>query len=195
MRAPARLLRIAGVLICWLPQLVAAQAVAPSELMRLLASAESSRATFVETRHSVLLKAPLVLHGTLAYRRPDRLEKHVLQPHDERLVLEGDRLTIDNRTRARKLTTSVAGSPAIAAMAEGIRATRAGDLAALERHFEIKVDGRREAWSMSLRPTSEQVSGYVSAIVVTGAGSRITRFEVQETSGDRVVTEIREEIR
>src|SRR4029453_10340205 len=66
-----------------------------TELMQMLGSVESASAKFVETRHSALLKSPLVLQGTLAYRRPDRLEKHVLSPYDERITVEGSRLSLE----------------------------------------------------------------------------------------------------
>ena len=172
-----------------------ALALEPAELMRQLAAVESSQATFVETRHSALLKEPLVLRGTLAWRRPAWLEKHVLQPYDELVTLDGDTLTIDNRTRGRKLRTSVSGSPAVAALVEGIRAARAGDLATLEQHFAVRVEGGAARWSMSLKPTDEELARPVAAIVGSGAAGRIERVEVEETGGGRAVMEIREESR
>jgi len=175
-------------------QPAAAQELATAELMRRLAAVESSRATFVETRHSALLKEPLVLRGTLTYRRPASLEKRVEQPYEERVAIDGDVLLVENR-RGRKLKTSVSGSPGIAALVAGIRATRAGDLAALERHFEVKVTGRAERWSMALKPFDNEVVHHVAAIVVSGAAGRITRVEVQEAGGDRSVMDISEEVK
>ena len=169
-----------------------AQELAAGELMRRLAAVESSRATFVETRHSALLKEPLLLRGTLTYRRPASLEKRVEQPYQERVAIDGDVLLIESR-RGRKLKTSVSGSPGIAALVEGIRATRAGDLAALERHYEVGVAGRAERWSMTLKPVDAEVARYVASIVVSGSAGRIARFEVQEAGGDRSVMDIREE--
>jgi outer membrane lipoprotein-sorting protein len=194
MRAPRS--RLYAVLLCGLlPGSVAAQELAADELMRALAAAESSSATFVETKYSALLKTPYVTRGTLAYRRGVSLEKHVLSPYDERIVVQGDRVTIDNRSRGRKQSASTSSSPVLAALVEGIRATRSGDLAALERHFEVKVGGRREQWSMQLKPTGDETAKYVSSVVVSGAGGRITRVDVEEASGDRAVMEIREELK
>jgi outer membrane lipoprotein-sorting protein len=170
----------------------AAQDLAAGDLMRQLAAVESSRATFVETRHSALLKEPLVLRGTLTYRRPASLEKRVEQPYEERVAIDGDVLIVESR-RGRKLKTSVSGSPGIAALVEGIRATRAGDLAALERHFAVSVSGRAERWSMALKPIDDEVSRYVATILVSGAAGRIARVQVQEAGGDRSVMDIREE--
>lgn len=175
-------------------QALAAEPFGPADLMRQLAVVQSAQATFVETRHSALLKEPLVLRGTLTYRRPAFLEKHVQQPYNERVALDGDVLTMENR-RGRKLKTSASGSPAVAGLVEGIRATRAGDLAALERHFEIRVDGQPERWSMSLKPTDAELARHLAAIVFSGSQSRIARVEVQETGGGRAVMEISEELR
>ena len=161
--------------------------------MQMLASVESAQARFVETRHSALLKAPLVLQGTLAYRRPDRVEKHVLAPYDERIIVEGGRLTVDNRTRSRKQVLAVSSAPGLAALVESIRATRAGDLPALQRHFALQVEGTRERWTLILRPLDAQVGDYVVSLTLSGSGARISQVTIEETSGDRSVMEIREQ--
>jgi hypothetical protein len=191
---PAALRFVLGLVLGVAARCAAAQDLAPADLMRRLAAVESSRATFVETRHSALLKEPLVLRGSLVYRRPAWLEKRVEQPYEERVAIDGDVLTIENR-RGRKLKTSVSGSPGIAALVEGIRATRAGDLAALQRHFEVGVAGRAERWSLALKPVDDEVARHVVAIVVAGAAGRIERVEVQQAGGERSVMEIREEVK
>lgn len=164
-------------------------------LMQLLASVQRVNARFVETRYSTLLTAPLVSRGTLAYERPGRLEKQVSFPHDERVVLESGQVTIDNRSRGRTMTLSVADAPAIAGLVESIRATRAGDLAALERYYEIDVGGDRRAWWLRLRPHERELAQLIRAVTVRGAGARIESIEVAEASGDRTVMEIDEEIK
>ena len=162
------------------------------ELMQVLAAVESATATFVETRHSALLKAPLVLQGTLAYRRPDRVEKHVLSPYDERIVVEGGRLTVENRARSSRKNIAVSGAPALAALVESVRATRAGDLPALQRHYALEIEGSRERWTLTLKPLDAQVGDYVVSIAIAGSGARIGQVAIEETSGDRSVMEIRE---
>jgi outer membrane lipoprotein-sorting protein len=163
-----------------------------NELMQLLGSVESANAKFVETRHSALLKSPLVLRGTLVYRRPDRIEKHVLFPYDERIAVESGRLTLENRTYNRKRSMSVSGAPGLAALIESIRATRAGDLAALQRHYALQVEGSREQWSLTLKPLDPQVAAYVSQLTLTGSETRIARIVVEEAGGDRSVMDIEE---
>jgi outer membrane lipoprotein-sorting protein len=168
---------------------------AAPELMRALASVESSRARFIETRHSDLLKAPLALRGTLAYTRPGRLEKHVLAPYDELTVIEGTRLTIHNRTNERRTSADVASSPMLAALVESVRATRAGDLSALERHYAVDVAGQRGQWILTLRPSDPQLGALVRKVTIHGFERRIGRVEVEEANGDRTITELTEDIR
>jgi outer membrane lipoprotein-sorting protein len=161
--------------------------------MQMLGSVESSSARFVETRHSALLKAPLVLQGTLAYRRPDRVEKHVLTPYDERVTVDGGRLTFENRTHKLRKTISVSGAPGLAALIESIRATRAGDLPALQRYYALQIDGSREQWTLSLKPLDSQIADYVVSLELSGSGARIGRITIEEASGDRSVMEISEQ--
>ena len=173
--------------------LPAPPALSIGELMQMLASVESANARFVETRHSALLKAPLVLQGTLAYRRPDRVEKHVLSPYDERITVEAGRLTIENRTHKSRKSLAVSGAPGLAALIESIRATRAGDLPALQRHYALQLEGSHERWILTLKPLEAQVGDHVVSITLSGSGARIGQVAIEETSGDRSVMEIREE--
>ena len=173
--------------------LAAAAPLTVTELMQMLGSVESANARFVETRHSALLKSPLVLQGTLSYRRPDRIEKHVLSPHDERITVEAGRLTLENRSQNRRKTIAVSSAPGLAALIESIRATRAGDLAALQRHYVVQLEGTREQWTLTLRPLESQVADYVISIALAGSGSRIGRITTEEAGGDRSVMEVEEQ--
>ncbi|MGC3972869.1 MAG: hypothetical protein QM771_00595 [Nitrospira sp.] len=49
-------------------------------LMELLATVSSRQEHFTETKTLAMLTQPVVLKGTLAYVRPDRVEKHVTSP-------------------------------------------------------------------------------------------------------------------
>jgi outer membrane lipoprotein-sorting protein len=178
-------------LLLLVPAAPYAQSVILVEVMASLASAKASRASFVETKTSSLLNAPLVMRGTLEYRRPDFLAKHIVAPRDERIVLSGGSLTVQSGSRTRKLEVSAA--PLIGALVEGMLAVRAGNLASLEKHFGVDVSGQRQQWTLVLKPTGE-LAGYVSAITVSGLESRIVELDVLEPNGDRAVMRIREEV-
>lgn len=171
-----------------------AQAIDAVALMQLLASVESATSTFVETRYSALLKKPLVSRGVLIYRRGEGLEKHVEYPRDERLVLRGGQLTIQSADGSKDITMN-SGNSDLAGLVEGVRAVRTGELATLERHFQVQVDGAREHWRLHLVPRASALARYVSAMTVSGAGERLQQIEVLEASGDRTVMVIQETTR
>jgi len=157
-------------------------------LMQGMAEVPASRARFVETRHLALLTRPLELKGSLSYERPNRLSKHVQSPFDELLTVDGDTLTLAS---AKKVTTfSLSEQPAAGALVESVRATLAGDLAQLERHYRVQFSGHRAAWRLRLVPRDAQVKGAVDSIVLAGAEARLKRIEIAETGGDRSVMTI-----
>ena len=172
-----------------------AHALTAAELMPGLASVASSRARFVETRHSAMLKKPLVTSGQLAYQRPDRLEKHVQSPFEESITIDGSRVSITRHgsDRARAMTLPASG-PA-QALIESLRATLAGDLPALERHFAVSASGTPDQWTLSLTPRDPSLGAVVLRVDLAGRGNRLQRVEVVEAGGDRTVTQIYEEIR
>jgi hypothetical protein len=159
-------------------------------LMTEMARVEESRARFVETRHIALLTRPLELKGSLSYERPHRLAKHVLSPVDELLTVDRETLTVVNRTTGEQRLISLREQPAAGALVASVRATLAGDLAELERHYRAELSGARSAWRLRLEPRNPQVKRAVESVVLAGAGARIGRIEALEASGDRSVMTI-----
>lgn len=158
--------------------------------MQSMAQVPASRARFVETRHIGLLTRPLELKGSLTYERPHRLSKHVQSPVDELLSVDGDALTVLNRTRGEQRFVSLREQPAAGALVASVRATLAGDLGQLERHYEVELSGARASWHLRLVPREPQVRRAVESILLAGAGARLQRIEVLETSGDRSIMTI-----
>ncbi|HEV3011235.1 MAG TPA: LolA-related protein [Burkholderiales bacterium] len=154
-------------------------------LMQEMAQVPSSRARFVETRHIALLTRPVELKGSLSYERPHRLAKHVESPIDEILSVDGDALTVLNKTKGEQRVLSLREQPAAGALVASVRATLAGDRAQLERHYKVDLSGARGSWSLRLVPRDARIKGYVEAITLAGAGARLDRIETVETSGDR----------
>ena len=62
------------------------------ELMQGLAQVKSARGKFVERKYLAMLESPLESSGTLAYSAPARLEKHMLAPRQESMIVDGDNL-------------------------------------------------------------------------------------------------------
>ena len=178
-----RLLCIAILIAAW-PTAGTAAEFNLAELMREFAELPSATARFTETRNMSVLQSPLTLSGQLAYARPSRLERHVLAPYDEKTVISGDRVTIENRSRNISRTFSLGSAPAAYALVESLRATLAGDLAGLQRHYSVELKGRRDDWTLALTPREPAVASLVSSVTIAGAQARVLRFEVREANGD-----------
>jgi outer membrane lipoprotein-sorting protein len=187
-----RPLLIASLAVAW-HGLAAAADLALPDLMRALAEVPAAQARFTEIKHMSVLQAPLTLSGRLAYVRPGRVERHVLAPYDERTIVSGDRVTIENRSRNTSRTFSLESAPGAYALAESLRATLAGDLAALQRHYSVDLKGRADDWTLALKPRDPAVASLVSSVTIAGAQARILRFDVREANGDHSTMTISED--
>jgi len=172
------------------PGAIAAEANEPdawdvTRLMRELGEVKSAKARFVERKHLEILSAPLEATGTLLYTAPGRLEKHTLTPRQESLVLDGDRLTLENKERKQRRTFALQDQPVIWAFVESIRSTLAGDLATLSRFYHVGLDGAERRWRLTLKPVEPGMQGVVSEIRIGGSGNWINTIEIIETQGDR----------
>jgi outer membrane lipoprotein-sorting protein len=185
-------LQVALLLLGWHAAAIAADLALP-ELMRELAQVPAAQARFTEIKHMSVLQNPLTLSGRLAYVRPDRIERHVLAPYEEKTVVSGDRVTIENRSRNTSKTFSLESAPGAYALTESLRATLAGDLAALERHYSVDLKGNRDDWTLTLTPREAALSSLVQSVLIAGAQARILRFDVRETNGDHSTMTIRDE--
>ena len=172
------------------PGLCLAQSWDLDVLMREMAAVPASRTRFVETRHLALLSRPLELKGSLTYERPNRLAKHVEAPFDELLTVNGEALSLVNKTKGEQRFLSLREQPALRALVESVRATLAGDRPQLERHYRVQFSGARDAWRLHLVPRDAQLRGYVESVTLTGAAARLQRIEALESSGDRSVMTI-----
>lgn len=159
-------------------------------LMQALGEVKSSKARFVERKHLAILSTPLEYSGALVYVAPDRLEKHTQAPRQESLLLERDQLTIENKERNQRRTVVLQDYPVIRAFVECIRATLAGDLATLNRFYEVRLDGGERRWRLTLKPNEPGMRDVVSEIRISGDRSWISAIEIIETGGDRSVMTI-----
>ena len=160
------------------------------ELMRQLAQVKSAQARFVERKDIAILSAPVESSGTLIYTAPDRLEKRTLLPRAESLVLERDRLTVESKALNQSRTFALRDHPGIGAFVESIRATLAGDIETLNRHYQVSLEGRESGWRLTLKPTDAGMRKFVSEIRLEGKQAEIVSIEIAETNGDRSVMTI-----
>jgi hypothetical protein len=163
------------------------------QLMQGFAQQKTSRAHFTERKYMRMLKQPLEDSGILLFEAPDHLMKQTQQPKPERLLIEGDTLTIDRLSKEQILNRG--DYPQIWTFIEGIRATLAGDLPALEAVYTVALSGEPANWQMSLQPRDPQMRQIVDTIRISGSDAHITRIETLEHDGDHTDMTVVEDAR
>lgn len=162
---------------------VAASTWTLEQLMQSLATVKVSEAAFTEKKELAILQEPLVMTGILRYRSPSYLKKQTLQPYPESYEADADWLTVETPEDRRQF--HLRGYPLIQAFVDSVRATLAGDLATLERHYQVQLQGQASEWTLRLQPTDKQMAEFINAIVIRGQDNRVLSVETLETSGDR----------
>jgi Outer membrane lipoprotein carrier protein LolA-like len=162
------------------------------QLLRLLAARRHGHVTFTEVQQLAILDRPLESSGELLYEAPDRLEKRTLKPRAETLVLEHGVLTAHRGHRTHVM--ALRDYPQVAPFIESIRATLAGDGAALERLFRVEFDGNLAHWSLLLVPTDAKLAGAVREVRIEGERDAIRSVEIRHRDGDRSLLSIGPEV-
>ena len=166
-----------------------------AQLMQRLHQVKSASAQFTERKTLHVLTEPLVSSGTLLYVAPDQVQKITVLPKRERFAIDGDKLTIDGETESRNRTLSLSEHPEIGGLVEGIRATLAGDLPALNRFYSVHLDGTADDWRLLLQPTAPKLQQFLKSIRIAGSGNKIHTVETEEADGDRSEMSIVEDAR
>jgi hypothetical protein len=154
-----------------------------AEVMALLAQRTQGQVSFSEVHELAMLRQPVKSSGELVYVAPDRLEKHTLEPKPETLVLDHGMLTAQRGHR--KYTVPLSDAPQVVPFVESVRATLAGDTAALQRYFTVGFEGTVDRWRLSLMPRDPAIAKSVRAIHMEGERGAIRKVEIQESDGDR----------
>ena len=163
-----------------------------------LGAQRERHARFSERKFSALLKAPVESSGTLIFRAPDYLEKRTVEPQRETVRIEGSVVTYESaagRGGAQKRTFSLSDAPLLAALIESLRATLAGDLPTLRRHYDVSWSApvpqvQTEGWQLTLVPRERALRDAVSKVVLRGAGAQIATVEIVEANGDLTLMQI-----
>jgi hypothetical protein len=162
------------------------------ELLALLAAKRSSHVSFTEVHEMAMLNRPLQSSGELVYEAPGHLEKRTLKPKPETLVLENGVL---RATRGhRKYELHLQDYPQVVPFVESVRATLAGDRAALERYFSVDFQGDLGHWTLSLVPRDATVARQVAQIRITGERDAVRTVEIRQADKDRTLMTVGPEI-
>jgi hypothetical protein len=152
-------------------------------VMDMLSRVSLSESRYREEKHTDMLDIPMIRSGQLSYRAPDflswaqgrdgqfRYEIH----HQEMVAYRG------GEVHQRLPLEAV---PAASAFVESFRATLAGDVERLARHYRITFNGNPEAWHISLVPLKDEIGRFVERIQISGQSDHIQQIRIEETNGD-----------
>lgn len=152
-------------------------------VMSALAQRKHGHVSFEEKKFIALLDRPVESSGELMYDAPDRLEKRTIKPKPESLVLEGG--IVSAQRGRRHYVLDLKQYPQVVPFIESIRATLAGDRAALEHVFKVDFAGSFEQWTLGLAPLDSKLARTVKEIHIEGEKDRIHSVEIHEADGDR----------
>jgi hypothetical protein len=152
-------------------------------LMALLARRRSGEARFTEERTVAALDAPLRASGRLSFQAPDRFARHTEQPRPESMEVLGNTVVLRRGTRTRQLTLDTV--PELAALADALRGTLTGNAEVLQRHFDVKVAGSAERWTLTLTPKSAELQGSIVGIEILGLRADVRSIDMALAGGDR----------
>ncbi len=158
------------------------------QLMTLLAQRTHGVADFHEQQYLALLRHPLESSGTLLYDAPDHLEQRTLAPRAQSVVIDHGQMSFELGTHRR--TVALADYPQIAPLIDSLRATLAGDRAALERGFQLQFEGDLAHWSLLLTPRDPQLAQTVQSIRLAGEGAAILEVQLLQANGDHALMRI-----
>lgn len=158
------------------------------QLMQSLAATRSGHASFVEKKSIAILDKPIESSGELFYSAPDRLEKRTLKPKAESMLLDKDTLTVEQR--GKKHVLPLQNYPEVAAFIDSIRGTLAGDRKALERTYQLSMDGDEQNWNLALLPIADKMKKVVSKINIAGSGNVLHSIDIKQADGDSSVMTI-----
>lgn len=146
---------------------------------------------FTETRHISYLSAPLVSRGTLQFEN-GILRKVVTAPAPETFEIRDDELlhadADNNVTRI-----GIDDQPVLQSLAVILRAVLSGRLEPTRTFFNLSLSGERAHWDLRLFPHAEKLRDRLDAIVLSGAGGRLSEIVIAEKNGDKTVITLRDE--
>ena len=171
------------------PGAAAGSADALDDVMHSLAQRRHGQVSFVEQQFLHMLKRPVESYGELIYDAPSRLEKRTIEPRPETLVVDGEVVTVQRGRRNHVF--DLKAYPQILPFIESIRATLAGDRAALERLFRLEFAGSEMRWTLVLRPLDAQLAKTVAEIRIDGLRDELSRVEIRQSDGDRSLMTLR----
>lgn len=152
-----------------------------------LAKVEALSARFREEKRMKLLARPLLSEGVLHYQKPRLLARHTERPRATSVLLRGDQLSFGDGQRSQSI--DLAAQPALQVLVQTFVHVLAGDLAALTRVAEVKVEPLAGGgFRLQVTPKDAKMKRLVRAMSFVGKGALLERMELTDAGGDLTVT-------
>ncbi|QVL46794.1 MAG: hypothetical protein KFB96_13575 [Thiocapsa sp.] len=160
----------------------AGQPVDVQALMQLLGRVERAEVAYQERVESGLIDTAIGTRGNLVYQAPDDIRR--ISDDGDGFALDGDRMQL---IRGNQITDELVVSEIkpLAALVGALRATFAGDLAALQADYRLDYGVTEQAWTLDLAPRAIALSPLFQRIRILGDGATIETIEMLEANGDR----------
>jgi Outer membrane lipoprotein carrier protein LolA-like len=153
------------------------------QLMQRFSHRQHAHASYAERYFISPLDRPIETSGELFYDAPDHLEKRVITPKSVSLILDHGTLSVHRGNRSSVLP--LAGNATIAPLIDSVRAILAGDLAALNRTYELDLEpAAADRWRLVLVPRDPKLAAVVAKMQVSGVGGVINTIGFQRPGGD-----------
>jgi len=173
-----------GMCLLLLPlSVIAAEDMELSAILAEFAKQTEFHGHFKEEKISGILAQSLELEGELSYRAPAYLEKHIRKPYDERQIIDGDQVIIENSTDGQRRVLSLGTVPELKIVVDSLRATLAGNLKALQENYRVSRLPEADGWHLRLRPRDEELGETLREIHIQGRGQHIGEFRIVQTGG------------
>ena len=151
-------------------------------LTAMLAQKKTAQARFTEERFVSGIDGPLRASGTLSFKAPDRFERRTLVPQAESMVVDGNTLVLQRGGRSRQMALDAV--PEVTALVEAVRGTFNGNAQTLQQHFNTRVEGSAERWTLTLTPRGGRLAGQVREVQIAGLGADLRSVALWLAGGD-----------
>lgn len=147
-----------------------------------LAPAPDVAIPFVEKRMSSLLAEPIELRGVLSVSRDGTIDKRVISPVSERVLITAGTLTLERQGKVR--TLNLAGDPRWRTFHAGIAGLMNRDPEALGQAFVVRLADGPDGWTLELRPKGPRRKNMVELISASGRGPNLLTLRLDQGAGE-----------
>jgi hypothetical protein len=154
------------------------------EIFRGLNTPRDVPVAFVEFRGNALLAEPLELRGSVIFSADGELSKIITDPVRESVVISPEHIRLERDGSTREFP--LGKQKGVREFYLGLRALLGGDFDTVRELFEISAirSGDGNDWRIELIPRKQRMKRFMEYMIVSGAGSTVTRIRTVQSADD-----------